>query len=371
MINLDNINSNLCNSLVEEDMENIDTDLGNPSVEKNVPQIIHLNLSDSSIIIKQKKEDKEIVLEGRRIVDIQHFIDSLKLAVNHSKAMGCTLDNLKVIEERRNGLSSTILMKCNMCNIVQNIETNYDSESINEDAVVGIIAIGSGFSNLEQITSALNIPCGSHNTFDKIHDRVCDNWEETALESMTDAALEEKQLAVEAGDVNEHGIPLITVVCDGSWAKRSYRHQYNSLSGAAAIVGFRTRKVLYIGVRNKYCYTCKLNENNEDTEGKIVEHKCYKNWNGSASSMEADILAEGFEQSFSKYGIIYDKMVADGDSSCYKKILERDPYATHNVVVQKIECKNHLLRNYIRKLKSVGDTTSSGSRYLRSILKVA
>lgn len=53
-----------------------------------------------------------------------------------------------------------------------------------------------------------------------------------------------------------NGTPLITVICDGSWPKRSYRNNYNSLSGAAIIVGYETKKVLFLGVRNKYCRIC-------------------------------------------------------------------------------------------------------------------
>lgn len=44
-------------------------------------------------------------------------------------------------------------------------------------------------------------------------------------------------------------------------------------------------------------------------------------------------------------------MIADGDSSCYRKILDSHPYK--NCMVEKIECRKHLLRNYCNKLREV------------------
>ncbi|XP_039285250.1 uncharacterized protein LOC120351536 [Nilaparvata lugens] len=48
----------------------------------------------------------------------------------------------------------------------------------------------------------------------------------------------------------------------------------------AAIVGYHTRQVLYFGVKNKYCVTCTRKPGD-------THHTCFKNWNGSSSSMEA------------------------------------------------------------------------------------
>ncbi|XP_039299422.1 uncharacterized protein LOC120355163 [Nilaparvata lugens] len=73
---------------------------------------------------------------------------------------------------------------------------------------------------------------------------------------MEEAAKEEIRIAVEEGSVTPDGTPILTVIADGGWAKRSYRSNYNSLSGVAAIVGSHTKKVIFMGVRNKYCTIC-------------------------------------------------------------------------------------------------------------------
>lgn len=52
---------------------------------------------------------------------------------------------------------------------------------------------------------------------------------------MREAGKEEVRLALEENNVSEDGIPLITVVADGTWAKRSYKKNYNALSGAVSI----------------------------------------------------------------------------------------------------------------------------------------
>lgn len=88
--------------------------------------------------------------------------------------------------------------------------------------------------------------------------------------------------------------------------------------------------------------------------------------------MEADIVADGFSKSLEMYGLIYNRVIADGDSNCYKRILDAHPYK-HIVVknrVQKIECKNHLLRNYSRKIRDLAKDKSSGPLILRQQIQV-
>ncbi|KAK4886788.1 hypothetical protein RN001_003059 [Aquatica leii] len=53
---------------------------------------------------------------------------------------------------------------------------------------------------------------------------------------MEKATKEEANIAKRRGDVDENGVPFITVVANGSWAKRSYRKNYNSSSGVGCII---------------------------------------------------------------------------------------------------------------------------------------
>lgn len=72
--------------------------------------------------------------------------------------------------------------------------------------------------------------------------------------------------------------------------------------------------------------------------------------------MEAAVIVEGFLVSEEMYGAKYGKLIADGDSSVYKRILEVRPY--DDVTVDKVECRNHLLRNYCNKLKAITLTSA-------------
>lgn len=311
--------------------------------------------------------DSEKSLEGDRIVNISYFLRKMTELGNHNPTFGCSLDNLKFVNETRHGLRSLILFECNMCNGKFSIQTQDPDTSsthmdINARAVAGIMSVGGGFSHLEEICASIGMPCMSSKTYSAIHDTICDGWEKAAIKEMEDAAKKEAELAVERGDVDENGTPLITVVVDGCWSKRSYRTQYNASSGVAAIVGFHTKKVLFMSVRNKFCFVCARSTNGKE----IPEHACYKNWSGSSSSMESNIVLEGFQKSEALYNLKYNKMIADGDSSCYKKILEARPYA--NLTVEKIECRNHLLRNYCTKLRNLSEQHRIGSPSLRKFL---
>jgi len=85
----------------------------------------------------------------------------------------------------------------------------------------------------------------------------------------------------------------------------------------ATIIGYRTKKILFMGIRNKFCAVCQKAKSNEK-EGSV--HKCFKNWEGTSTSMEADIIVEGFRQSMSMHNIIFNNLIGDGDSSVMKKL---------------------------------------------------
>lgn len=174
-----------------------------------------------------------------------------------------------------------------------------------------------------------------------------------------------KKMALENNEIDSQGRPMITVIADGAWSKRSYKSNYSSKSGVAAIVGYRTKKLLYLGVKNKYCSTCTLS-------GEKFDHFCYKNYSAASTSMESSIIVEGFKNSISMHGLVFKYLVADGDSSVYKKILESRPYG--NTLVEKIECRNHLLRSFCNSLRNLTTKRFSADGklippYLRNKLK--
>ena len=162
-------------------------------------------------------------------------------------------------------------------------------------------------------------------------------------DSIIEAGKEEKRLAEEAGEYHQ-GVPSITVVVDGGWSKRAHRHSYNAKSGVRIIIGQSTGKLLYLGVRNKYCSSCANGIS-------IDKHKCHKNWEESSSEMEPDIILEGFLAAEKMHGVRYTKFVGDGDSAVYPTLLTK--VSVWGRDIKKIECSNHACKCYRSSLKKL------------------
>lgn len=125
-----------------------------------------------------------------------------------------------------------------------------------------------------------------------------------------------------------------------------------------------------MGIRNKFCAVC---QRAESTEKEVSVHKCFKNWEGTSTSMEADIIVEGFRQSMSMHNVIFNKLIGDGDSSVMKKLSLAKPYGP-DIFIKKIECVNHILRNYCNRIVDMSTRRKSTSGIvvpgvLRKVLK--
>lgn len=109
-----------------------------------------------------------------------------------------------------------------------------DKLTVNASIVTSTLNTGQGHSQLDQFSAILDMPCMSHKKYQKEHAFVANKTEMTMWEALEAAGKEETKLAIECGDVNDDGVPMITVVADGAWSKRSYKHNYNALSGVVS-----------------------------------------------------------------------------------------------------------------------------------------
>lgn len=249
------------------------------------------NVSNYSIIKEEVVENlsKNLELEGNRLVNIDFFIKGLQRMNNHSFPGKCNFTDMVVEKEIRIGLNSKIIFVCKMCrvrsviytckNSTEQLDDKSKDVNINEAAVLATQTIGCGFFNLEEFLSILNVPTMSTFFFQKYSTILRDRLEPTSSKIMSEAIEEEKILALENNDLDEYGLPKITVVTDGAWSKRSYRSNYSALSGVVTLIGYYTRKVLWVGVKNKYCALC---ERSKDPI-RIQNHKCNKNYSGSST----------------------------------------------------------------------------------------
>lgn len=147
---------------------------------------------------------------------------------------------------------------------------------------------------------------------------------------------------MELKQVDSDGIPFTDIIVDGQWSKRSYNNKGTANTGSAVGLGALSGKPLFVGVRNKVCYICQTQPQKE--------HDCFKNWDGTSSAMETDIILEGFRNSILMHRLRYRRLVGDGDSSVYQAI--KDSYMTGNyfTTVQKIQCYLHAIRCMNRNL---------------------
>ncbi|KAK3909714.1 E3 ubiquitin-protein ligase bre1 [Frankliniella fusca] len=110
----------------------------------------------------------------------------------------------------------------------------------------------------------------------------------------------------------------------------------------ASIVGYRTGKVLSYGVRNKFCQICALARKRRRTPKR---HACFKDFEGASTKMETEIILEGFQASEKMHKVRYLEVVADRDASVHNTLVTQAPYGPWELV-RKIDCKNHLFRNF-------------------------
>lgn len=95
--------------------------------------------------------------------------------------------------------------------------------------------LGIGYTQLSEVFAGLEIPSMSPSTYISIESKLHHEIKNTAWSEMEKAGKEEKKLAIESGSIDKDGIPLITVVTDGQWSKRSYSTKYDALSGVVSI----------------------------------------------------------------------------------------------------------------------------------------
>lgn len=139
-------------------------------------------------ILSTSEEIPRPVIEGRRIINIDHFFTKLKEIANHGP-MDCGLGCVEIVGERQVGLSSKFTLKCTLCNMIFYIESDSpDDLHVNHSAVAGMIAIGGGHWQLQEISAALNLPLMAPKTYQKCHTKLSEEFEKISVDSMNQAA---------------------------------------------------------------------------------------------------------------------------------------------------------------------------------------
>jgi len=91
-----------------------------------------------------------------------------------------------------------------------------------------------------------------------------------------------------------------------------------------------------MGVQNKYCSVCA-----QAADGKLPDHTCFKSWDGFSSTMETDIIVEGFKMCIQQHGVKCIKFNGDGDSPVCHALVTSIPWGW---AIEKIECANYAVK---------------------------
>ena len=84
---------------------------------------------------------------------------------------------------------------------------------------------------------------------------------------------------------------------------------------------------------------------------KQKEHVCFKNWDGSSSLMESDIILKGFCKAEKQHGLRYINFIGDGNSSVDTTLVSGVPEWGHAITKQ--ECANHAVKCYRSALENL------------------
>ena len=125
-------------------------------------------------------------------------------------------------------------------------------------AVLGQISTGGGSSYLEKQMATIQVPSMRTPVFVNIERSLGNVFNDMVVEGWLSAGKEERQFAINNGLYHHRIYPAVTVVVDGGWSKRHTNTPTMSSQGVGAIFGTATKKLLYIGIRNKYFAVCAI-----------------------------------------------------------------------------------------------------------------
>jgi hypothetical protein len=217
--------------------------------------------SSLDIIVKRTRAAVPI-RSSRRMCDLARFVEEIRSVERHT--IECNQEGSLVhVKTIVRGMASVLVYVCSkvLCPAKVFVYTA-KPEEVHLDSVEGNTAVGIGFSQAAELLAAMKSPYMSQPTYAKYEKQFGVILNDANKSQVFSSNIEEeKRLGIEAGDVDDNGNVHIAVIADGSWDMRSYGHGFNAKSGAACIIGRRTKRMLYSGVCNKYCHVCRLAEN--------------------------------------------------------------------------------------------------------------
>ena len=143
-------------------------------------------------------------------------------------------------------------------------------------------------------------------------------------------------------------VPATAVSYDGTW----HKHGHGSHFGVGVAVDVQSGLVLDTQVLSNYCHRCEVGP--KPTSPNYIQwrasHGCQKNFDGSSNVMEAEAAVATFRRSVANRGLVYSKMLCDGDAKSNQKVNEADLYG---FPITKEDCINHMSKRVFNALETI------------------
>jgi cytochrome c len=97
------------------------------------------------------------------------------------------------------------------------------------------------------------------------------------LDSSIHRSIKELETEDEGDEYDFDGKKIKALVGDCGWSKRSYSHKCNSMSAAGVKIEPESKKIVYLGVKNKHCSICHQDHGKSD-------HECFNDKYGVTSN---------------------------------------------------------------------------------------
>ncbi len=268
----------------------------------------------------------------------------------------------KICEDSKSGFSIKSNLFCpncelfsieeHLCNRVGGSTSVNVPWDINTRAVLAFRGIGCGHSAMRQWASVMNLPYSlSNDAYKTGHKRI----EESSTKVFSDIAAKSRVAIEKAYSElgvypDDDGVLNVAVSYDGSWQKRGF----SSHNGMGSVIELVTGLPLDYEVLSNFCFKCKALDNKEPSQEWMKKHKenCPKNFDGSASAMEAEGAKRLWSRSIQKNQLRYTTILSDGDSKAYDAVTSLNVYG-QGVKIEKEDCINHVSKRMGTALRSI------------------
>ncbi|XP_050054007.1 uncharacterized protein LOC126549304 isoform X2 [Aphis gossypii] len=164
------------------DQCDIESNITNHGLTNELPSTTSLKCTDiksnindhRSIVLNELSSTTSLnvnILNGRRIVDIGHIFNEIQ-NIRHSGGLGCSFSDMIFKREEINGYFSIFYFHCKICGIEKQISSentkNIECIPINKAIVNSTVAIGIGHAQLSELSTCIDIPSMSSNTYQSL-----------------------------------------------------------------------------------------------------------------------------------------------------------------------------------------------------------